>query len=54
MPDDLPTTFTTADIASAGGFGRDVAQKLAYCLRALDRIELIDRTKAGYRYRWAG
>lgn len=52
MPDALPPTFTTADIASAGDFGRDVAQKLAYCLRALDRIEILDRTKAGYVYRW--
>jgi hypothetical protein len=52
MPGGLPLAFTTADISSAGDFGRDVAQKLAYCLRALDRIEVIDRTKAGYRYRW--
>lgn len=54
MPDGLGPSFTTADIASAGGISRDAAQKLAYCLRALDRIEVIDRSRAGYRYRWSG
>lgn len=52
MPGDLPARFTTADVASAGDIRRDSAQKLAYCLRALDRIEVIDRAKAGYVYRW--
>ncbi len=52
MPTGLPETFTTADMAKAGRFGRSVAQKLAYCLRALDRIEVLERTKAGYVYRW--
>jgi hypothetical protein len=52
MPDHLPEPFTTADIASRGGIGRDAAQKLAYCLRALDRIEVVDRSRAGYQYRW--
>lgn len=53
MPDGLPEQFTTADIANAAGVGRDAAQKLAYCLRALERIDLVSRTKAGYVYRWA-
>lgn len=52
VPAGLPEPFTTADIASIGAMGRDAAQKLSYCLRALDRIEVIDRTKAGYHYRW--
>lgn len=52
MPTGLPVGFTTADIATAGGFSRDVAQKLAYCLRALDYIEVMDRKKSGYQYRW--
>lgn len=52
MPAGLPAGFTTADIAEAGGFPRHVAQKLAYCLRALDYIEVTDRKKSGYQYRW--
>lgn len=52
MPSGLPDRFTTADMAAGRELGRDAAQKLAYCLRALDRIEVIDRTKAGYVYRW--
>jgi hypothetical protein len=53
MPPGLPIGFTTADIANAGGFPRHVAQKLAYCLKALDYIEVTDRNKSGYRYRWS-
>ncbi|MGH1492831.1 MAG: hypothetical protein ACRBK7_26125 [Acidimicrobiales bacterium] len=52
MPDGLPERFTTADIATEGKITRDAAQKLAYCLRALDRIEVLERSKAGYVYRW--
>ncbi|MEM7274912.1 MAG: hypothetical protein AAF547_17655 [Actinomycetota bacterium] len=53
MPAGLPEEFTTADIAVEGSMRRDAAQKLAYCLRALDRIELVAKTRAGHRYRWA-
>ena len=52
MPAGLPERFTTADIATTGGMSRDAAQKLAYCLRALEKIEVTDRSKAGYLYRW--
>lgn len=52
MPGELPNPFTTADIATNSGIGRDAAQKLAYCLRALDRITVINRSKAGYEYQW--
>ena len=51
LPDDLPDRFTTVDIASGSGMPRDAAQKLAYCLRALDRITLVDRTRSGFVYR---
>lgn len=51
LPDALPDRFTTADIAEAAGIGRDIAQKLAYCLRALERIELLEQKRAGYVYR---
>lgn len=53
VPDGLDEIFTTADLAGAGGFGRDTAQRIAYCMRALERFDVVDRTKAGYRYRWA-
>ena len=52
MPAGLPPVFTTADIAGTGELSRDAAQKLAYCLRALDRIQVVERSRAGYRYRW--
>lgn len=51
LPPTLPDPFTTADIATAAGVKRDSAQKLAYCLRALERIELVDHRRAGYLYR---
>ncbi len=50
LPGDLPTTFTTADIASKSDMSRSAAQKLAYCLTALDRIERTERTRAGHIY----
>lgn len=52
MPSGLPERFTTADIATTANMSRDAAQKLAYCLRALEKIEVTDRSKAGYLYRW--
>ena len=51
VPDELPDIFTTADLARLGGFSRSHAQQMAYCFRALDFFEEIDRTRAGYRYR---
>lgn len=51
LPDQLPPVFTTADLAKAGSMPRDAAQKLAYCLRALDRLEVVDRKRDGYHYR---
>ncbi len=50
LPDDLPETFTTADICAEQPFGRPTAQKIAYCLRALDKIAVVDRGRTGYRY----
>jgi hypothetical protein len=51
LPDGLPDRFTTADMAAGGAMDRDAAQKLAYCLRALERIELVDQKRSGYVYR---
>lgn len=50
LPGGLPDRFTTADIAEAGGFARDIAQRMAYCFNALDFFEEHRRTKAGVIY----
>ena len=50
VPDDLPSPFTTADLAAAAGVRRDVAQRMAYVFRALDRFVEQGRTKAGIHY----
>jgi len=50
LPVDLPTRFTTADLAAAAGISRDLAQRMAFCLRALEIIIESDRTRAGIRY----
>jgi hypothetical protein len=50
LPDDLPDTFTTADLAHDAGISRPLAQKMAYCLRHLGQIEAMDRRKDGIRY----
>jgi hypothetical protein len=50
VPDDLPATFTTADLAGHAGVDRDVAQRMAYCLRPLGLFHERGRTKAGIEY----
>ncbi len=50
LPVDVGERFTTADIAGASDLSRGEAQKLAYCLRALERIQLVDHTRAGHHY----
>jgi len=51
LPSTLPEPFTTKDIATHAGCGRDAAQRLAFCFRAVSLIEEVGRTKAGYQYR---
>ena len=51
LPDDLPSTFTTADLASSGLMNRDAARRLAYCFKAIGLIESTGRTRTGYHYR---
>lgn len=50
VPDDLPPVFTTDDLARHAGVGRDVAQKMAYCLRPLGLLHERGRTRAGIEY----
>jgi hypothetical protein len=54
VPDGLPAEFTTADLAAHAGIGRDVAQRMAYCLRPLGLFREVGRTRAGIRYSLAG
>ena len=53
VPDDLPQVFTTADLATATGIHRRLAQAMAYCLRMNDLIVELDRRADGVRYRIA-
>jgi hypothetical protein len=50
VPDDLPATFTTADLAGHAGVDRDVAQRMAYCLRPLGLFNERGRSKVGIEY----
>lgn len=50
VPDGLPTPFTTADLASATGIKRDLAQRMAYCLRGLGIFEELGRKRSGIQY----
>lgn len=54
VPSGLGDGFTTAELAAAGGYDRNTAQQIAYCMRALERFEVIGRTRAGYSYRFRG
>ncbi len=51
LPRGLPETFTTSDIAATKATSRSGAQKLAYVLRALELITLVDSDRRGYHYR---
>jgi hypothetical protein len=47
LPPELPTAFTTSDLANATGGNRRLAQKMAYCLREMGMIAQVGtRTRA--------
>lgn len=50
LPAGLPPEFTTADIATGAKVPRHVAQRMAFCFRALEVITEVGRTKAGIHY----
>lgn len=50
IPSTLEEPFTTADLASAIGRPRRVAQEIAYCLRQMGALAVIDRKRSGIRY----
>ncbi len=51
VPLDLDNPFTTAELASAAGLSRDLAQRACYVLRHCGLISEVGRTKAGVQYR---
>lgn len=51
IPQDLPQTFTTADLAVGLGRSRHLAQEVAYCLRVSGAVETVGRDKRGILYR---
>ncbi|MCJ7551341.1 MAG: hypothetical protein MUQ30_16835 [Anaerolineae bacterium] len=51
LPGDLPPQFTTADVARALRLPRRLAQRMAYCLRELDLIHEVSRSRRGVVYR---
>jgi hypothetical protein len=53
LPEGLES-FTTSDLATALDTGRELAQKMAYCLRAGSVIELIGKRGRDHLYRVAG
>lgn len=51
LPPGLPATFTTADLARGLGVDRDLAQKMAYCLRAAGAILPTGKVRNAVAYR---
>ncbi len=43
LPARLPIDFTTNDLAGALGSGRRLAQQMAYCLRLLGLLDMVDK-----------
>ena len=50
MPSELPRTFTTADLADGLARPRRTAQQMAYCLRELDLIQMVDKRGNAFVY----
>jgi hypothetical protein len=51
LPEDLGESFTTADLAEVMHVSRQLAQKMAYCLRSVRVIELMGRQGRSNAYR---
>jgi len=50
IPSALEEPFTTADLARVVGRPRRVAQQIAYCLREMGALVVVDRKRSGIRY----
>lgn len=54
LPSGLPPRFTTADIATRAQVPRDVAQRMAFCYRALEVFTEVGRIREGILYSLTG
>jgi hypothetical protein len=54
LPESLGESFTTRDLAEAMGISRQLAQKMAYCLRKVRVIELIGKRGRANSYAVVG
>lgn len=50
LPPDLPSPFTTKDLATGLGRSRHLAQEVAYCLRESGAIQTVGRDGRGHLY----
>jgi len=50
IPTTLEEPFTTADLSKAIGRPRRVAQQIAYCLREMGALAVVDRKRSGILY----
>ena len=50
IPSSLPEPFSTADLAAALDEPRRHARLIAYCLREIGAIRLVNRTRQGFHY----
>jgi ribosomal protein S25 len=54
LPESLEESFTTKDLAETIGIKRQLAQKMAYCLKNTGVIELIGKQRQAYLYKVSG
>ena len=54
LPEKVGESFTTRDLAEAMGIRRQLAQKMAFCLRKVRVIELVGKRGGANLYAVAG
>lgn len=50
LPADLPDLFTTKDLSQTAGIRRNLAGKMAFCLRAMGAVEQVGKRGNAYLY----
>jgi len=54
LPEGLPPQFTTAELAEGMGISRRLAQKMAYCLRQMEVLEIVGKHGRSILYALGG